>query len=224
MSPLAIQQPHLQNEVADEVRLALTEVLGTVAHELRQPLSNIEAIAYYLRMILPQGDTKIQSQLTRIRELVEQSNWILSSALSLAGSSPPAPQPIALEELITEAVSSSGAAHADVRLALSGDLPLVRLDPREGRDLVDSLLMLFRIMADGAGPVTVTTSARPEGGVLLEIHAPVCPKGIAGAGSELALESARRIAASHGGTFVLETGVVDAGGREGGIRGRLMLP
>jgi hypothetical protein len=105
-----------------------------------------------------------------------------------------------------------------VILALSGDLPLVHVDPREGRDLVDSLMILFRAIADGKGPVTVTTSAHPEGGVLMEIQAfGSCSHGVAG--SEMALESARRIAASHGGTFV-----IDAAGPAGGIRGRLMLP
>ena len=67
------------------------EVLGTLAHELRQPLSNIEAIAYYLQMILPPGDEDIQAHLTRIRELVEQSNLILSNALSVSGSDTPSP-------------------------------------------------------------------------------------------------------------------------------------
>ena len=198
--------------------LPTDQVLGTLAHELRQPLSNIEAIAYYLRMVLPQGDVKIQAHLARIRELVEQSNWILSSALSLAAAGPGTPQPVSLETLVTESVSSSSALQEDVRLALGGDLPLVRLDPREGREMVESLLMLFRTMADGAGPITVTTSARPEGGVTMEIQTPgACSSGVAG--SQLAIESVRRIAASHGGTFA-----VDASGAAGGIRGRLMLP
>ncbi len=65
------------------------EVLGTVAHELRQPLSNIEAIAYYLTLILPQGDKKIQEQLARIRELVRESSEILSSGVRLAASAAP---------------------------------------------------------------------------------------------------------------------------------------
>jgi signal transduction histidine kinase len=202
-----------------EVEFAPAQVLATVAHELRQPLSNIEAIAYYLSMVLPPGDAKIQAQLTRLRELVEQSSWILSSGLRLAGSTSAAPQPVSLEELITESVFSSGA-QANVMLALSGDLPLAHLDPRQGRDLVDSLLMLFRTMSVGADPVSVTTSARPEGGILMEVHAcGDCSRGVHGAGSELALESVRRIAESHGGTFE-----VDAGGPAGGIRGRLMLP
>jgi signal transduction histidine kinase len=211
----------LQFEAPVKAVSAPAEVLATVAHELRQPLSNIEAIAYYLSMVLPPGDVKLQAQITRIRELVEQSSWILSSALRLEGSAPAAPQPVILDELITEAVSFSGAAQANVILSLSGDLPLVQLDPRAGRELVDSLLMLFRTMSAGDGPVTVTTSARPEGGVLMEIHVSGDgSRGVYGAGSELALESARRTVAAHGGTFTVDQG----GGPAGGIRGRLMLP
>jgi len=80
-------QADLRNEATDEV-------LGTLAHELRQPLSNIEAIAYYLSMILPPGDAKIQPQLARIRELVEQSNLILSSALGLETAPAAGPQSV----------------------------------------------------------------------------------------------------------------------------------
>jgi len=69
--------------------------LGTLAHELRQPLSNIEAIAYYLSMILPPDDAKIQPQLARIRELVEQSNLILSTALGCAPAPATGPQSVA---------------------------------------------------------------------------------------------------------------------------------
>lgn len=219
MSSLAIEQ----RDAPPQVVSAPPEVLGTVAHELRQPLSNIEAIAYYLSMVLPRGDAKLQTQLARIRELVEQSNWILSSGLRIAASASPAPRPVAvpviLDELITESVSYSGAAQSNVILALSGDLPLVQLDPRDGRELVDSLLMLFRTMSSGAGPITITTSACSEGGVMLEIYAPGdCSQGVYGAGSELALESARRIAESHGGTLVVNASPA------GGIRGRLMLP
>jgi len=87
MSSLATQTG-VRNQTTDEV-------LGTLAHELRQPLSNIEAIAYYLSMILPQGDAKIQPHLARIRELVEQSNLILSEALGLAPDPAAGPQSVA---------------------------------------------------------------------------------------------------------------------------------
>ena len=73
------------------------QVLSSMAHELRQPLSNIEAIAYHLASILPQSDQKVQAQLARIRELVQQTDEILSSSLreaaqdaALTQSAPPA--------------------------------------------------------------------------------------------------------------------------------------
>jgi signal transduction histidine kinase len=87
MSSLATQTD-LRNQTTNEV-------LGSLAHELRQPLSNIEAIAYYLSMILPPDDAKIQPQLVRIRELVEQSNLILSDALGLTPAPAAASQSVA---------------------------------------------------------------------------------------------------------------------------------
>jgi signal transduction histidine kinase len=56
-------------------------VLSSLAHDLRQPLSNIEAIVYHLATILPQNDHKVQAQLERIRELVQEADEILSSRL-----------------------------------------------------------------------------------------------------------------------------------------------
>ena len=92
MSSLATQtdvrQTELRNDAADEA-------MGTLAHDLRQPLSSIETIAYHLSMILPPGDAKVQAQLARIRELVEQSNSILSSALGLAPVTGSAPRAVA---------------------------------------------------------------------------------------------------------------------------------
>jgi signal transduction histidine kinase len=87
-------KPEVKNDVTEDIRIAITQALGTVAHELRQPLSNIEAIAYYLSMILPRGDAKIQLQLARIRELVEQSDLILSNALGLETAPASGQQPV----------------------------------------------------------------------------------------------------------------------------------
>ena len=62
-------------------------ILPSIAHEIRQPLGAIESIAYYLSMVLADSDGKHREQLTRIQQLVEQSNWILSSGLALADQS-----------------------------------------------------------------------------------------------------------------------------------------
>ena len=70
------------------------QVLSSMAHDLRQPLSNIEAIAYHLSLILPQNDRKIQAQLARIRELVKQTDDILSSSVRESAGPLPVPQSV----------------------------------------------------------------------------------------------------------------------------------
>jgi signal transduction histidine kinase len=70
------------------------QVLSSMAHDLRQPLSNIEAIAYHLSLILPQNDKKIQAQLARIRELVQQTDQILTTSVRESAAPPPLPQTV----------------------------------------------------------------------------------------------------------------------------------
>ena len=60
------------------------ETLRTLVHAMRQPLSSIETIAFYLSMVLPPEDEKVQALLREIRMLVEQSNRILSEELAPA--------------------------------------------------------------------------------------------------------------------------------------------
>ena len=69
-----------------------SQVLSSMAHDLRQPLSNIEAIVYHLASILPQNDQKVQAHLAHIRELVQQTDEILSSSLREAAQGAPLTQ------------------------------------------------------------------------------------------------------------------------------------
>jgi len=66
------------------------DVLGAVAHDLRQPLSNIETIAYYLTLVLPKDDPKIQQQLERIRELVQETDQIIATCILMRDAVPAA--------------------------------------------------------------------------------------------------------------------------------------
>ena len=79
-------------------------LLHNLAHELRQPLSTIESIAYYLELALPHGDPRVLEQLTRLRHLVEQSGWILNDTLSLARPASGHPEAVDLDEMLSEFV------------------------------------------------------------------------------------------------------------------------
>jgi signal transduction histidine kinase len=57
------------------------ETIRNLAHELRQPLSAIEAIAYYLEMTLPPEQIQTRQYLVRLQSLVEQANLTLIEAI-----------------------------------------------------------------------------------------------------------------------------------------------
>jgi signal transduction histidine kinase len=59
---------------------SLVPVLRHLSHELRQPLSGIESIAYYLDMVLGDAQPEIAQHCQRLRCMVQQANWILNDA------------------------------------------------------------------------------------------------------------------------------------------------
>jgi hypothetical protein len=63
------------------------ETIHDLVHDLRQPLSAIEAIAYYLEMTLPAEQLDARRHLAHLQELVCQSDTILSHAVEIARSS-----------------------------------------------------------------------------------------------------------------------------------------
>ena len=195
--------------------------LQTIAHELRQPLSAIESIAYYLSLALPRDSWPARKQARRLQHLVEQSNWILTSALQLADETPLAPQPVNLEELIIQTVNSNTVpGEPRIHLELAGGLPLVNLDPGRGRTLLENLLTLFRQLASDLHPVRVTTTAG-EIGVFVGIACAIPgyrTEASLGPGCSLSLQSARRVVEGHGGTFSIH---VDAAS---GVSLKVVLP
>jgi signal transduction histidine kinase len=170
--------------------------LRDIAHELRQPLSTIEAIAYYLTLVLPRDDEKTHEQLDRLQQLVEQSNWILSNGLHLEDPLPSARNGVDIEELITQTLAARPG--PGIRLDLCGGLPQVQADQGMARALIENLMTLFRQISTEQHPATVRTSY--SGGVVIEICTEA-PGFRSIAGASLSLETARRMIAAHSGAF-----------------------
>jgi hypothetical protein len=59
------------------------ERLHELVHDLRQPLSSIEAIAYYLEMTLPAGQFEARQYMSQLQRLVADTNTILEHSVGI---------------------------------------------------------------------------------------------------------------------------------------------
>jgi signal transduction histidine kinase len=147
-------------------------LLHTLAHELRQPLSTIESIAYYLQLALPQAEPRVADQIRRLRELVEQSGAMITDALTLEGSLGPVPEVVDLNELVTELALDAAqhdAARPQFDVRLEG-LP-VWIDYSHARHLVQSIGRILRSMSRQDARIEVETRVLASGSVVLRASA-----------------------------------------------------
>lgn len=56
------------------------EMVRDLIHDLRQPLSSIEAIAYYMEMTLPPEQIEARLYMRRLQQLVDQTSSVLQDA------------------------------------------------------------------------------------------------------------------------------------------------
>ncbi len=192
-------------------------VVRHMAHELRQPLSTIESIAYYLEIVLPQSDGRARRQVEKLQQVVQQAGWILSDAVHFLQASPPSPEIVDLGEFVSEAISESLPADANsLRLEVSAEPVLARLDPEQARHLLRNLIFFFRQVArprpvvriatdlnEGSARVVLETSevelTEEEISAMFEPFSSHLP-----AGSGLALASVRRIVDAHQGALEMK--------------------
>jgi hypothetical protein len=179
-------------------------LLHNLAHELRQPLSTIESIAYYLELALPHSDPRVLEQLTRLRHLVEQSGWILNDTLSLARQATTHPEAVDLDELFSEFVfeqvqHDSYWPHFDLSLAGAP----VWMDFQQAREMVQGIRRFFRTVAKPGTEILVETFVLSSGSILLRVKAEGqnLDDSSLPPGSSLTLEWMERIASQNSATM-----------------------
>ncbi|MBL8219021.1 MAG: HAMP domain-containing histidine kinase [Bryobacterales bacterium] len=187
-------------------------VVRHLAHELRQPLSTIEASAYYLKLILEEQDCGALRQLDRIEQMVHQMSWILSDAVHYLQAAEPRRQLLDLAETASTAIASL-TQEQQVHLDWSDaePAPLVAMDPNQAQHMVRSVLQVFRQIGRSEAPVTIVLRSDNNCALLtffceasddvrqqcddlllpFDTHLPV--------GAGLGLASVKRIAEAHGG-------------------------
>ena len=69
--------PYLETMVSGS---SSDETVRDLIHDLRQPLSSIDAIAYYLEMTLPPDLIQARLYMRRLQQLVDQTSSVLQDA------------------------------------------------------------------------------------------------------------------------------------------------
>lgn len=196
-------------------------VLETLAHELRQPLSAIESIAYYLDLVLDRGDYRAREHAARLHVLVEQSSWLLSCVLELSNPRPLRPAWINLEEVITQAIVAHVLPGArGPELIFAENLPLVYLDPGRARTFAENMLAMFTRLSSPVHNVRITTVAiANEVHLQFSVDTPGYQNEAAlGPGAAIGMQGLRRMVETHGGSLKLTIDAIN------GIHARVILP
>ncbi|MBI4876406.1 MAG: hypothetical protein HY822_17360 [Acidobacteria bacterium] len=183
-----------------------------VAHQLRQPLSTIEAIAYYLSITLPPTEVRALEQVEKLQRLVQEASNIVSDAVQFFQTSPVRPLRVQLNEFLTDVVADMLPAEMSRLSVMPGpdDLP-VRLDLGQAAHMLRSLTNYFRQISPDEAPIRVRTSAACGEAVLaIGVESACCTASEVlalldvhsihlGSGSGLAMASVRRIIDVHDG-------------------------
>jgi signal transduction histidine kinase len=207
------------------------QLVGSIGHDLRNPLGVIETSLYILRGRVGK-DERAQKHLDRIGEQLGIANGIITNLLDMIRNRPLASERVALGEVLTGAASA--VKHPEgVRVSLEGveALPPVDGDPVQLRQVFVNLLENAVYAASPEGRVAVRARADDGGGVAVDIEdtgpgvdpatrrrlfEPLITTKDHGNGLGLAL--VKRIAERHGGS------VSYSDRSEGGARFTVRLP
>lgn len=175
------------------------DLIRHLTHELRQPLSAMESIAFYLQMTLPSGNSEVNAQVERLQQQVDNANWILTDCLHRLQLAPANPEPVDIPELINEVLAEPWPSDGlDAYADFAEDLPPATVDPEQFRHVLRAVLQFFRQSMETSHEVEFA------GDVLgnrwrLEIRGDASAVALEGVPASLA--STVRILESNAGTF-----------------------
>ncbi|MDX2179691.1 MAG: hypothetical protein SFV18_08875 [Bryobacteraceae bacterium] len=206
------------------VTLDAAQVVRHLAHEIRQPLSTLESLAFLLDIALEKAHAPAREQVAKIRQQVDEASSILDDAVYYARACPPHPVPLSLHQLVAMTLAERPAPEGvSLHLDFSADPCEAMLDRKHALHLMRHLLAFASSLARRAPAgqtATVHVSTERRGGdVRLKIawfgdqrsmddlwrrFEPLAPDAPPGGG--LSLAAARRIVEDHGGQLEIHGG------------------
>lgn len=206
------------------------QLVGSIGHDLRNPLGVIETSLYILRQRLD-PDERVAKHINRIGEQLAIANGIITNLLDMIRDRPVAKERVDLAKLIKSAVESVKRP-SDVAMHVDVDgIPAVEGDPGQLRQVFVNLLENSVQAASPKGIVRLSGRPSTAGGVEIDVEdtgpgvdpttrtrlfEPLITTKAKGIGLGLAL--VKKIAERHGGSIRYEDR------EEGGARFTLWLP
>ncbi|WP_321476381.1 hypothetical protein [uncultured Paludibaculum sp.] len=131
-------------------------LLRHLAHELRQPLSGIESIAYYLDMVLAEESPEIQTQCERLRRMVQHAHWLIEDAALALRLNAAELVPVALHDHFIS-IGTELALHEErnIEICLSDSLTRALLPAQLAQPLCHHLIAFFRGVAQARDPIRI---------------------------------------------------------------------
>jgi signal transduction histidine kinase len=198
-------------------------LLRLLAHELSQPLSAVESIAYYLEMALPEEASGLRPHLNKLALLVEVANAMLRDAVHCVRPTSGNPQLLDIHQLLQAELSSWTDADAWCTVGTDDAPARVLIDRVQAPRLLRNLIVTARRLLAPPAQFLHLREWRDSGEWILQLRIPgrdhsrqqlrdlfdpFAPQLAPGCG--LALTAARRIAEAHGGSLDASPG--DGGG------------
>lgn len=200
------------------------QLIGSIGHELRNPLGVIESSLFLLNGRLDQSDDRVRKHVGRIGEQLRVANSIVTSLLDMIRDRPPLKQPIAIGAVVEDVVAAVPTPET-VQISREGfaALPMIAVDPAQLRqalfNLVDNAVQaaspqgtvaIRGRLVDGQLEIVVADSGPGVDAVTQRrLFEPLVTTKTTGIGLGLAL--VKRIVERHGGTIRYESG--DPGAR-----------
>ncbi len=145
------------------------QLVGSIGHELRNPLGVIESSVHLLRSRVGE-DARVRKHVERISDQVKVANGIISNLLDMIRDRPLAREPVQLQGVV-EGAAASVPRPAEVSLSLEGldALPAVAGDPVQLRQVFANLIQ-NAIHAIGPHGAVRVRGRRADGRVSLDVE------------------------------------------------------